>query len=54
MPFQSVRQRRRDHDSDDGKGLPTGRRKRGAGARPSNGKSSARGDAGSLRQKGIR
>jgi hypothetical protein len=51
MPFQSVRQRRRDHDARDAKGS---RRKRDPAARPTNGKSSARGDAGSLRQKGIR
>jgi hypothetical protein len=55
MPFQSVRQRRRDLDARDGKGSRTDRRpKRDAGTRPSNGKSSARGDGGSLREKGIR
>jgi hypothetical protein len=55
MPFQSVRQRRRDHEARDGKGPRTDRtRKRGTGTQPTNGKSSARNGSGSLREKGIR
>jgi hypothetical protein len=55
MPFQSVRRRRRDHDATDGKKPRTDRpRKKGGDVRPRNGKSSARDDAGSLREKGIR
>ena len=58
MPYQSVRQRRRDHDSRDGKGPRTGGRGKksgpGPGAARRNGKKSDRDDAGSLREKGIR
>jgi hypothetical protein len=58
MPYQSVRQRRRDHDARDDKGSRTDRRRKsgpgGPGVARRNGKSSNRNDAGSLREKGIR
>jgi hypothetical protein len=55
MPFRSVRQRRLDHDVLEGKASRTDRRrKKDAGVRRNNGKNSARDDAGSLREKGIR
>jgi|HubBroStandDraft_6_1064221.scaffolds.fasta_scaffold148890_2 hypothetical protein len=55
MPFQSVRQRRRDHDAHDGKGSrKDGRRKSDPGVARRNGKSSHRKDADAFREKGIR
>jgi|SRR5579863_9809042 len=55
MPYRSVRQRRRAHDALGKKAARTDRRrKKDAGVRRSNGKSSTRDDAGSLREKGIR
>jgi hypothetical protein len=55
MPYQSVRQRRRAHDKASSDGKAGKRRSKGVGdAAPSNGKHSARDDAGSLRKKGIR
>jgi hypothetical protein len=54
MPFRSVRQRRRAHDKesrDATKGTP---RRKSSGQENSNGKTSSRDDAGSLRKKGIR
>jgi len=55
MPFRSVKQRRRVHDTLDGKVPRTDRRrKKDAGAGPRNGKTSSRNDADSLREKGIR
>jgi hypothetical protein len=55
MPFRSVRHRRRTHDSGISKDAPPKTRtKSDSGTTGSNGKSSARDDAGALRHKGIR
>jgi len=55
MPFRSVRHRRRTHDGGIGKDSPPKTRKKSdSGASGSNGKNSARDDAGALRNKGIR
>lgn len=54
MPFQSVRQRRRDHDALEKPSRSDRRGKKDAGVRRDNGKNSARDDAGSFREKGIR
>ena len=55
MPYRSVRQRGRTHDAGSSKeASPKSRKKSDTGHSGSNGKTSARDDAGALRHKGIR
>jgi hypothetical protein len=55
MPFRSVRQRGRTHDAGSSKDAsPKSRKRSDTGPSGSNGRTSARDDAGSLRNKGIR
>ena len=55
MPYRSVRQRGRTHDAGSSKDAsPKSRKRSDSGPSGSNGKTSARDDAGALRHKGIR